>query len=160
MRSDRCIGSPPRVRGKVDRTAGKARRAGITPAYAGKSFLERIKASISRDHPRACGEKVLNFGGFMLNVGSPPRVRGKVILCGQDEVAVGITPACAGKRTRPRRWVRPPRDHPRACGEKLARHSGVYLQVGSPPRVRGKVNIARFYITRHRITPAYTGKNP
>ena len=57
LMTSRRSGSPPHVRGKVDRTAGKARRAGITPAYAGKSFLERIKASISRDHPRACGEK-------------------------------------------------------------------------------------------------------
>ena len=49
-------GSPPRVRGKVDRTAGKARRAGITPAYAGKSFIQHLTASlgefkVQKGHP-------------------------------------------------------------------------------------------------------------
>ena len=50
------------------------------------------------DHPRACGEKGHPVSYAISYTGSPPRVRGKVILCGQDEVAVGITPAYAGKR--------------------------------------------------------------
>ena len=30
---------------------------GITPAYAGKSKVEKMKYTFYRDHPRICGEK-------------------------------------------------------------------------------------------------------
>ena len=51
------IGSPPRMRGKGPsaRTARKTIR--ITPAYAGKSTAAFSSFSLSRDHPRVCGEK-------------------------------------------------------------------------------------------------------
>ena len=130
----------------------------ITPACAGKRRSDWIIRSIYWDHPRMCGEKLFDLTAKVTDKGSPPRVRGKVILCGQDEVAVGITPACAGKRTRPRRWVRPPRDHPRACGEKPLHF---FIQVsgpGSPPRMRGKVNHLLGRGHANGITPAYAGK--
>ena len=31
---------------------------GITPAYAGKSYLHMIETYAATDHPRLCGEKV------------------------------------------------------------------------------------------------------
>ena len=52
-------------------------------------------------------------------VGSPPRVRGKVLY---DMVAtglLGITPACAGKSSVRAVNSRLLWDHPRVCGEKL-----------------------------------------
>ena len=30
---------------------------GITPAYAGKSLLQRSRLHLVQDHPRLCGEK-------------------------------------------------------------------------------------------------------
>ena len=52
---------------------------------------------------------------------------------------VGITPAYAGKRTKPAwNWLRA-RDHPRVCGEKTGAAWRWLMVTGSPPRVRGKV---------------------
>ena len=70
--------------------------------------------------------------------GSPPRVRGKVIVRRSDGRAGGITPARAGKRTVKRNRREADRDHPRACGEKETKIDLDKLMAGSPPRVRGK----------------------
>ena len=50
-------GSPPRMRGKVGWSAERSRPEGITPAYAGKSFLRSSSQLLNGDHPRVCGEK-------------------------------------------------------------------------------------------------------
>ena len=91
--------------------------------------------------------------------GSPPRMRGKAV-CGEViGFAMGITPACAGKRRRPpdtspARW-----DHPRVCGEKHAVPVSLMWSAGSPPRVRGKGLLEVFVPEPLRITPAYAGKS-
>ena len=70
-------GSPPRVRGKVLQVHGLHGHAGITPACAGKSRVSQGKLLIIQDHPRVCGEKFFVFLFALLEIGSPPRVRGK-----------------------------------------------------------------------------------
>ena len=52
------LGSPPRVRGKVDdpETGDLIHR--ITPACAGKSLKQIYKIRHNGDHPRVCGEKL------------------------------------------------------------------------------------------------------
>lgn len=50
-------GSPPHVRGKVDVLSKIDTLIGITPAYAGKSFLQRTAQCRCQDYPRVCGEK-------------------------------------------------------------------------------------------------------
>ena len=50
------------------------------------------------------------------------------------------------------------RDHPRVCGEKHAWASFRFAQLGSPPRMRGKVVQHRKDLPQLRITPAYAGK--
>ena len=68
------------MRGKeVLRTEG-LQYPGITPAYAGKRPLPKLRANTARDHPRVCGEKY--------NI----RKSAKYLL--------GITPAYAGKSNR------------------------------------------------------------
>ena len=51
------VGSPPRMRGKGRRVYEATHGAGITPAYAGKSWSRRAESRKKRDHPRVCGEK-------------------------------------------------------------------------------------------------------
>ena len=147
------------MRGKGGRTGSSGRYTGITPAYAGKSSAAAAARICAMDHPRACGEK----RGFHLNTlastGSPPRVRGKGSGKLHCSATMGITPAYAGKRTRPRRWVRPPRDHPRVCGEKSRWSREPGGCGGSPPRVRGKVCGLAALGTAPGITPAYAGKS-
>ena len=73
----RNAGSPPRMRGKVGYSAGKADSSRITPAYAGKSLILPAFISFYQDHPRVCGEKAANFRALCVPMGSPPRMRGK-----------------------------------------------------------------------------------
>ena len=86
------------MRGKGRHCRQLYRRAGITPAYAGKSSTRLLYVALLKDHPRLCGEKVACYLAAVLQRGSPPPMRGKapfrfvVVACG------GITPAYAGKR--------------------------------------------------------------
>ena len=153
-------GSPPPMRGKVDTRHLFPLWAGITPAYAGKSPKWTESQLRTWDHPRLCGEKRLVLGRTTAHTGSPPPMRGKA-KCGSDNVSVqGITPAYAGKSLTGTVWTRPPRDHPRLCGEKPASSSLVRFQPGSPPPMRGKGPDRFGNCAHNRITPAYAGKRP
>ena len=90
--------SPPRVRGKADHTIAGRIRVGITPAYAGKRAASAREAYFIWDHPRVCGEKSNECVKPEIPQGSPPRMRGKGVQPCNQRVAVGITPAYAGKR--------------------------------------------------------------
>ena len=99
MRKNCPIGSPPRVRGKVQPLAQTLEERRITPAYAGKSVCAPVCACPMWDHPRVCGEKLVHFGQGGGLEGSPPRMRGKVLAALMPTNALGITPAYAGKST-------------------------------------------------------------
>ena len=99
MRSNATgTGSPPRVRGKDVSGADATPWIRITPACAGKSFTSMKCFRAIQDHPRVCGEKTEIAYVVFLSEGSPPRVRGKVVVPWNSCVFAGITPACAGKR--------------------------------------------------------------
>ena len=69
-----------------------------------------------------------------------------------------VSPAYAGKRrTIPRRRSAAP-DHPRVCGEKRGLILRITALQGSPPRMRGKVEVHCHTIFDVGITPAYAGK--
>ena len=93
------------------------------------------------------------------NVGSPPRMRGKVSNESKEYQSEGITPAYAGKRLPgSTRMVSSP-DHPRVCGEKDVLPPGQGAGAGSPPRMRGKACRCAFQPRPCGITPAYAGKS-
>ena len=52
------LGSPPRVRGKVDNQLTASSDTRITPACAGKRPHTVCVEQGRRDHPRVCGEKI------------------------------------------------------------------------------------------------------
>ena len=151
-------GSPPRVRGKVDQKSTLLAKKGITPACAGKSLCNGCVASRKRDHPRVCGEKLCCHCKITPLLGSPPRVRGKVITYQLTPERSGITPACAGKRNSQHTTFTSERDHPRVCGEKGGPHRAGHPPRGSPPRVRGKAEWENLIGSDVRITPACAGK--
>ena len=113
------LGSPPRMRGKGNRTDYSSVHMGITPACAGKSLSLQIYT--------------------YLHEGSPPRMRGK----GPFRIALfnnnRITPAYAGKSQLPACRSCRNRDHPCVCGEKCNIKIIKAWIIGSPPRMRGKV---------------------
>ena len=114
-------GSPPRVRGRDGCGSPAAPVHGITPARAGKRHGGRLARPIVRDHPRACGEEKKSLIHPGDEIGSPPRVRGRVRDESPDQAVLGITPARAGKRPPASRSATWWRDHPRACGEETKR---------------------------------------
>ena len=151
-------GSPPRMRGKAPRFLIAKGLFRITPAYAGKSVKVNEPDCLPRDHPRVCGEKTSSNVPERKNPGSPPRMQGKGCPLLFRYYFIGITPACAGKSS----WCgsHPPAsgDHPRVCGEKVIQVVPPAPQVGSPPRVRGKVTPHHRVANDRGITPACAGK--
>ena len=115
------------------------RCARITPAYAGKRAFCKNEPKAGKDHPRVCGEKKRLASCAQSAEGSPPRMRGKAAAARAGLVAVGITPAYAGKRSVKDLGAGELWDHPRVCGEKAGFPAVPTRELGSPPRMRGKV---------------------
>ena len=126
------------MRGKLGMAGFGIDTSRITPADAGKTGLINNPNEKTRDHPRGCGENQRILHACCAGIGSPPRMRGKlpqfVILPEQ----VGITPADAGKTVNFRRFSFCCQDHPRGCGENPDGCAVKCLNIGSPPRMRGK----------------------
>ena len=160
MRSNATgTGSPPRVRGKDVSGADATPWIRITPACAGKSFTSMKCFRAIQDHPRVCGEKTEIAYVVFLSEGSPPRVRGKAYRIKPHCVNARITPACAGKRSSVCKHGRTGKDHPRVCGEKARTHAHIFINLGSPPRVRGKESTGQLLRCMVGITPACAGKS-
>ena len=71
-----------------------------------------------RDHPRVCGEQLLNPSGAVFSPGSSPRVRGAAAIIDSAMSWFGIIPACAGSSLTNSASRFSARDHPRVCGEQ------------------------------------------
>ena len=131
-------GSPPHARGKdVPCLTGFA-STGITPACAGKSPCWSPRYGCPWDHPRMRGEKHLSWHKNRHRMGSPPHARGKELVSTQNNVRIGITPACAGKSSFVSLSSIDFRDHPRMRGEKSRNSLICPSNIGSPPHARGK----------------------
>ena len=93
----RAFGSPPHARGKAFPLATDGPDVRITPAYAGKSGLLRLRLIVQGDHPRIRGEKFTSRDELAVRQGSPPHTRGKGGMRSTPERGRRITPAYAGK---------------------------------------------------------------
>ena len=86
-------------------------------------------------------------------------MRGEVRQTPREAVLRRITPACAGRRScssqSPAAWE----DHPRVCREKLSFSVIIVYHSGSPPRVRGEVQLLHDRVKQLRITPACAGRS-
>ena len=93
----RASGSPPHARGRPYYRTVPQKRAGITPACAGKTASSTRTSLDGPDHPRMRGEDWV-LDPIRLDVfGSPPHAWGRLQLRLRLDVAHRITPACAGK---------------------------------------------------------------
>ena len=130
---------------------------GITPAYAGNILTVSVSLTLSRDHPRVCGEypgaAVLGLYGW----GSPPRMRGIFRLFFFCSGLAGITPAYAGNIKIRLSDALTAEDHPRVCGEYAQSRTRAAASPGSPPRMRGICRSDERRINFSGITPAYAG---
>ena len=91
-------------------------------------------------------------------MGSPPRVREKLVRSKSGNQGYGITPACAGKTHTLTITVSEFQDHPRVCGKNFLSVNMFDIGVGSPPRVREKLSPTLAHSIKSRITPACAGK--
>ncbi len=89
----------------------------ITPACAGNTRERGRLSCPDRDHPRMCGEYAVNLASQAHKLGSPPHVRGILVLSCNTFCVIRITPACAGNTRLLECTYQRPRDHPRMCGE-------------------------------------------
>ncbi len=115
----RCSGSSPRVRGTRSRTGASARDDRFIPARAGNACLGMPRQAAPTVHPRACGERGMNWQHCARIAGSSPRVRGTLWEETAEFAVLRFIPARAGNASAAR--IRPPSTavHPRACGERV-----------------------------------------
>ena len=92
-------------------------------------------------------------------LGSPPRVRGTGDIAVQHRPRDRITPACAGNRKMNIFSAWPNWDHPRVCGEQAGITVCTLSLKGSPPRVRGTVDVYNAPNVFIGITPACAGNS-
>ena len=157
--SVQLIGSPPRARGAATRHATVRHWRGITPACAGSSRGFRSPRKSRRDHPRVRGEQWRAMEDRGSLPGSPPRARGAESAWSDAEPFGGITPACAGSRSRRKATFRISTDHPRVRGEQTSSQSLSTGCDGSPPRARGAEGEGPRHDVRPGITPVCAGSS-
>ena len=130
----------------------------ITPADAGKTATSISTHITDKDHPRGCGENSNYADNQPIFLGSPPRMRGKLLPSFLACLTVRITPADAGKTSTLQHPQFIVRDHPRGCGENVTGFFRFPEHIGSPPRMRGKRLYGSPTWEEGRITPADAGK--
>ena len=152
-------GSSPRVRGTVWCADRLICVVGIIPARAGNSMALHRPASVTGDHPRACGEQ--GAGALIVSEieGSSPRVRGTAHAEPFGAQPLGIIPARAGNSEFKQAVSAYLGDHPRACGEQRGRRPRRATSRGSSPRVRGTASNIHDKLLDAGIIPARAGNS-
>ena len=131
-------GSSPRGRGKLHDARQEGNRAGLIPAWAGKTrALDASPVSLAA-HPRVGGENQTRTARPSLTRGSSPRGRGKPTV---SEIGAGKKMA-----------------HPRVGGENLFDKTHVTSRRGSSPRGRGKRRGPPGRPEEDGLIPAWAGK--
>ena len=93
---DDMPGSSPRMRGARSSTLAQLWIVRIIPADAGSTFWLYITLSLTKDHPRGCGEHFMGSTRQTPSRGSSPRMRGARIPGHVRIRGVRIIPADAG----------------------------------------------------------------
>ncbi len=89
-------GSPPLTRGPHAFGLGAVPQRGITPAYAGTTWMPSSYTRTPTDHPRLRGDHRSQAQARPSRKGSPPLTRGPHLVLSNLEGYRGITPAYAG----------------------------------------------------------------
>ena len=153
-------GSSPRMRGAHHTGSQAGLIHGIIPADAGSTSDSLRAWTLTRDHPRGCGEHAGRKGNKVLRQGSSPRMRVAQFLTRLIHRIMRIIPADAGSTPVELLPIGPPEDHPRGCGEHSVMSSPFRQVRGSSPRMRGAR--PRFCPKARcpRIIPADAGSTP
>ncbi len=151
-------GSPPRVRGRRNDHQRKISRPRFTPACAGQTRERVSRFRHWAVHPRVCGADTFRVFGKFNHFGSPPRVRGRPLIATGKYAVRRFTPACAGQTAITLAIVSVSAVHPRVCGADGDHFSNRLSIRGSPPRVRGRLDLFLGISVFRRFTPACAGQ--
>ena len=154
------MGSSPRMRGTPRRHASHRGGVGIIPAYAGNTITLSAMHEAYWDHPRVCGEHATGASTQVNCTGSSPRMRGTPVVPPAYPTFTGIIPAYAGNTVSARMLRHSARDHPRICGEHIAKNLTTGEVKGSSPHMRGTRIRPPEYARTLGIIPAYAGNTP
>ena len=127
------------------------------PAPAGNAISPAAAGSARPVHPRACGERGRRGDGILTAGGSSPRLRGTPRHRADQLGRRRFIPAPAGNASRPRANRCAATVHPRACGERKARHCQAIDDFGSSPRLRGTRHARELLGQADRFIPAPAG---
>ena len=94
-----------------------------------------------------------------VQLGSPPRMRGKRKQLRPVSVGGGITPADAGKTFFAGKHPLLQLDHPRGCGENVQRHRSSSPRQGITPADAGKTTVTALKAEREQDHPRGCGEN-
>ena len=148
------------MRGKQAAQLGAQIKLGLIPAHAGKTCANGGTSPTRPAHPRACGENVDYRPRPRPELGSSPRMRGKLSSTDAFFRFSRLIPAHAGKTHGNARASAGSAAHPRACGENLLACGQGQASQGSSPRIRGKRLVHRLARIRCGLIPAHAGKTP
>ena len=134
----------------------KARSAhvGITSACAEQTRHGRKSNAPNKDHLRVCGADTPVVSILAAGVGSPPRVRSRLLGSVIEHLVIGITSACAEQTPELKLFVCTVRDHLRVCGADAHNIPSEARGEGSPPRVRSRLRCHRSAYCSTGITSA------
>ena len=128
------------------------------PAYAGKTDQGQQVKTITKEHPRVCGENGSMKPLPHRKAGTSPRMRGKrwrhhcVVFRWRN------IPAYAGKTECGKTLLNQAGEHPRVCGENRIQRKCQSSVPGTSPRMRGKHSLIEGVVGHVRNIPAYAGK--
>ena len=151
-------GSSPRGRGKPSDVLPGLGRAGLIPAWAGKTMSMYRRVISGPAHPRVGGENLRPRSCVRARNGSSPRGRGKRPNPDHRHLDNGLIPAWAGKTSAILPTYCYSLAHPRVGGEnshKIKKHD---TERGSSPRGRGKHNLKPACYYARGLIPAWAGK--
>ena len=143
--------------GQASAKATLATGYGIIPTRVGtRKNHERIN-EMDKDHPHACGDKVLHGRTGIKCVGSSPRVWGQDSYRSRNQKRSRIIPTRVGTRSfldNRKSWNK---DHPHACGDKVQYQTWFLLLSGSSPRVWGQGSASLEKLFKIGIIPTRVG---
>ena len=131
-------GSSPRVWGQVILVPSSVIAERIIPTRVGtraKDWNEDLK---HKDHPHACGDKLIPALFRISVLGSSPRVWGQVVAFRNLMQVYRIIPTRVGTSPMKNGIQGDYKDHPHACGDKTHLRYRQVPEQGSSPRVWGQ----------------------
>ena len=129
----------------------------IIPTRVGTRTFCFYKIPQPRDHPHACGDKLIRYRLTLILRGSSPRVWGQVYQKYDGNQPVRIIPTRVGTRTAQGAVIATRKDHPHACGDKVHIALPHANGDGSSPRVWGQDICINMSDNSFRIIPTRVG---